>query len=42
MYSLLFFSYKKGSKLTLQEKVKNEPGDGIAVIKEEEETKQTV
>ena len=42
MYSLLFFSYKKGSKLTFQEKVKTEPDDDIEVIEEEEETEQTV
>ena len=42
MYSLLFFSYKKGSKLTFQEKVKTEPDDGVEVIKEEKKTEQTV
>ena len=42
MYSLLFFSYKKGSKLTFWEKVQTEPDDDIEVIEEEEETEQTV
>ena len=42
MYSLLFFSYKKGSKLTFWEKVKTESDDDIEVIEEEEETEQTV
>ena len=42
MYSLLFFSYKKGSKLTFREKVKTEPDDDIEDIEEEEETEQTV
>ena len=42
MYSLLFFSYKKGSKLTFWEKVKTECDDDIEIIEEEEKTEQTV
>ena len=42
MYSLLFSATKIGSKLMFWEKVKTEPDDGVEVIKEEEETEQTV
>ena len=39
IYSLLFFSFKEGNKLTLQENIKDEPED---VIEDEGEWEQTI